>query len=71
MAEYDDKTYREGFGARLAGKTIHANPYAIFTNEHSNWQSGWADQDHHLTGRDVALESIGWFGRPSPGAADE
>ncbi len=65
------KTYREGFGARLAGRQIHENPYATFTVAHSNWQSGWVDQNHHLTGRDVALESIGWFGRPSHGAADE
>jgi ribosome modulation factor len=58
----DDAVYLEGFRARLAGKTIHENPYAPFTGEHSNWQDGWKDQDHHLTGRDEALDSIGWFG---------
>lgn len=57
--------YDEGFRSRLAGKSTHANPYAPMTTEHHDWQSGWIDQDHHLTGRDEALDSIGWFGTAS------
>lgn len=71
MATYDDAVYREGFRARRIGETIHQNPYVASTNEHSNWCHGWKDQDYHLTGRDEALDSIGWFGRPSPTTKDE
>lgn len=66
MANYDDydaSSYREGFGARLAGKDATDVPYRKMTNKWFNWLDGWKDQDHHLTGRDTALESIGWFGR--------
>jgi hypothetical protein len=52
----------EGFRARLKGETIHQNPYAPMTKEHSEWQEGWKDQDEHLNARDEALASIGWFG---------
>lgn len=55
---YDEASYREGFRARLAGKTIHENPYATFTSKHSNWQDGWKAQDEHLSARDDALDSI-------------
>lgn len=55
--------YREGFRARLEGKTIHENPYATFTRDNSRWREGWIEQDQHLTDRDEALDSIGWFGR--------
>jgi hypothetical protein len=54
--------YDEGFRARLCGQTIHENPYAPMTNDHSDWQLGWEDQNHHLNARDEALDSIGWFG---------
>lgn len=66
---YDDASFREGFRARLAGKTIHENPHATFTYKHSNWQDGWTAQDEHLSARNEALDSIGWFGRPSLGRA--
>lgn len=56
------KEYDEGFRARLCGETIHQNPYAVFTQEHTQWADGWKDQNEHLNDRDDALASIGWFG---------
>jgi ribosome modulation factor len=54
--------YNEGFRSRIAGKTIHQNPYTPMTKDHSDWIEGWKDQDEHLNARDEALASIGWFG---------
>jgi ribosome modulation factor len=62
MKDEPHTEYLEGFRARLAGQTIHQNPFATFTKAHSKWEEGWKDQDHHLTARDQALDSIGWFG---------
>jgi ribosome modulation factor len=55
------EAYDEGFRARLAGQTVHQNPYALFTQKYSDWVKGWKDQDQHLNARDEALNSIGWF----------
>jgi hypothetical protein len=57
MSKFD-----EGFRARLAGQTIHENPYTPWTKENTFWRAGWLDQDEHLRDRDEALASIGWFG---------
>lgn len=39
--------FQEGFRACRAGATIHENPYAPFTSEHSGWQAGWEDMAEH------------------------
>lgn len=57
-----DNPYQEGFRACLAGHTLHQNPYAPFTRDHSDWQEGWKEQDRHQAAKDSALDSIGWFG---------
>lgn len=54
--------YRDGFGARLRGEAIEANPHTRPSEAWSRWAEGWMDQDHHLTQRDEALDSVGWFG---------
>lgn len=55
-----NEIYRAGFCARLAG--VDKSPHPIGTPEYENWCIGWVDQDDHLTKRDAALGSIGWFG---------
>lgn len=56
------EAYSEGFRARLCGSEIEANPYTKPSAEWAKWAEGWMDQDQHLTDRDEALDSIGWFG---------
>lgn len=58
----DDKSYLEGFRARLEEKEATDNPYRKLTRKWFDWADGWKDQDYHLSGRDEALDSIGWFG---------
>jgi hypothetical protein len=57
--------YDEGFRARLRGDAIEANPHSKPSKDWSRWAEGWMDQDQHLTDRDEALDSIGWFGARS------
>lgn len=54
--------YSEGFRARRNDEPLDANPYPALTSERSAWSRGWRDQDEHLSDRDDALASIGWFG---------
>lgn len=54
--------WNEGFRARLRGVEIEANPYTKPSKAWQHWAEGWMDQDRHLTDRDEALDSIGWFG---------
>lgn len=53
--------YMDGFGARLRGFELKDNPFHDFA-QYDSWRRGWLDQDHHLTERNEALASIGWFG---------
>lgn len=57
--------YRNGFHDRLCGKAIEDNPHQKPSDEWTRWAEGWMDQDRHLTDRDEALDSIGWFGARS------
>lgn len=58
----EQAAYEQGFDARLCGKEATENPHRKLTNKWFGWADGWKDQDHHLRGRDQALDSIGWFG---------
>lgn len=53
--------YVEGFRARLNGAHIDDNPHQRMSYKWKTWLAGWLDQDIHLTNRDDALDSIGWF----------
>lgn len=60
--EQKSDAYAEGFRARLQGKSVEDNPHVRLTEPWGRWAEGWLDQDQHLTQRDEALDSIGWFG---------